>query len=55
MEREASSWGLESGDVHGPDAVGSPEGSLKGEGRTAPLRSVSANGSGPWEENKAGI
>lgn len=55
MEREASSWGLESGDVHGPDAVGSPEGSLKGEGRTAPLRSVSADGSGPWEENKAGI
>nr|BAC38039.1 unnamed protein product [Mus musculus] len=29
MEREASSWGLESRDVHSPNAVGSPEGSLK--------------------------
>lgn len=43
MEREASSWGLESRDVHSPNAVGSPEGSLKGEGRTAPLRSVPEN------------
>lgn len=43
MEREASSWGLEPGDVHGPDGMGSPEGSLKGEGRTAPPRSVPGN------------
>lgn len=43
MEREASSWGLEPGDVHSPDAMGSPEGSLKGEGRTAPPRSVPEN------------
>lgn len=54
MEREASTWGLESGDVHSPVAVGSPEGSLKGEGRTGPLRSVPENGCGLWEEDKEG-
>lgn len=43
MEREASTWGLETGDVHSPDETGSPNGSLKGEGRTAPFRSVPGN------------
>lgn len=52
MEREASPWGLEPGDVQSPDEVGSPEGSLKGEGGSACPRSVSGSGRGgcgPWE------
>lgn len=40
MEREASPWGLESRDVQSPDEMGSPEGSLKGEGGTAPPKNV---------------
>lgn len=54
MEREASSWGLEPGDVHSPDETGSPEGSLKGEGRTAPPECTRKQGCSLWEENKAG-
>lgn len=46
MEREASPWGLEPGDVQSPDEVGSPEGSLKGEGGSAFPRSVPGSGSG---------
>lgn len=50
MEREASPWGLEPWDVQSPDEVG-PEGSLKGEGGSAPPRSVPGSGRGgcgPW-------
>ncbi|ELK10965.1 Zinc finger protein 768 [Pteropus alecto] len=52
MEREASPWGLEPRDVQSPDEIGSPEGSLKGEGGSAPPRIVSGSGkegSGPWK------
>lgn len=45
MEQEASQWGLEPQDVQSLDEMG-PEGSLKGEGGSAPLRSVS--GIGRW-------
>lgn len=45
MEREASPWGLEPRDVQSPDEVG-PEGSLEGEGGSAPPRSVPGRGEG---------
>lgn len=58
MEREASPWGLEPGDVQSPDELGSPEGSLKGEGGSASPRSVPGGGRGscgPWEGKGAGV
>lgn len=57
MEREASPWGLEPRDMQSPDEMGSPEGSLKGEGGSAPPRSVPGSGRGGcggWEGKKAG-
>lgn len=56
MEQEASQWGLEPRDVQSLDELG-PEGSLKGEGGSAPPRSVSGIGrwgGGPWERKRAG-
>lgn len=43
MEREASPWALEPRDVQSPDAMGSPEGSPKGEGGNA-LRGAGERG-----------
>lgn len=56
MEREASPWCLEPRDVQSPDEIGSPEGSLKGEGGSAPPRGVPQSGRGdcgPWEGKRA--
>ena len=52
MEREASPWGLEPQDVQSRDEMGSPEGSLKGEGESAPPRSVPGSGRGGCREGK---
>ena len=57
MEREASPWGLEPRDVQSPDEMGSPEGSLKGEGGSAPPRGVTGSGRGGcsgWDGKRAG-
>lgn len=47
MEREASPWALEPRDVQSPDAMGSPEGSPKGEGGNA-LRGAGDRGEPRW-------